>query len=302
MANVKLAAVSMVLVPDKSANLAKMCKYIGELAEKGANLVAFPELSLCGIPHTFSMLTSMPDASAYFVNSAELVPEGPSVQVLMEKAKEHDVYISWTMVEKDKEYCDVFYNTAVLVGPEGFVGKYRKIHQPGTERLFFHPGKEINVFDTKIGKIGLMICFDRWWPETARCLKLKGAEIIVEMSCWPGAKRGNSRDEDQELNFYTKTAFCRTLENSVVFVDANGASPENVTTLLEGLECGHAGIYSPEGYILDSTGWDEGVAIAEIDPQAAIANCFATYGLGNMNSIRDLRPDIYGPIYESRKS
>ncbi|MGE4541044.1 MAG: carbon-nitrogen hydrolase family protein [Bacteroidales bacterium] len=300
MSKIKIASVAMVSVPDKAVNLAKMLCFIDEAAQKGVDLIAFPEFCLPGIPTTFTMMSTNIDATSYWVNAAEYVPEGDSVQALIAKAKERNIYISWTMSEQDKEYCDRFYNCGVLVGPEGFIGKYRKIQQPGTERLFFHPGNEIPVFDTKIGRIGMMICFDRWWPEIARCLKIGGAEIILAMSAWPGTDKSTGED-DFTLNLWTSTGYCRTLENAVVLVDSCGASPENITRMEEGLEAGHARMYSPEGYVIVTTGWEEDMAIAEIDPKAAIANCFATFGLGNMDSIRDLRTDIYIPYFEKHR-
>jgi len=299
MSKVKLAAVSMVSIADKATNLEKMLRYVDDAANQGANLVAFPELCLPGLHPKFNMMSIDFEATKYWVDSSEYVPEGDSVQVLIAKAKERDIYITWTMVERDKEYRYRYYNCAVLVGPEGFVGKYRKIHQPGTERLYLNPGNEIEVFDTKIGKIGMMICFDRVWPEAARCLKMKGAEIIVEMSAWPAEVRGDTTTHIADV--FLKTGFMRAFENSVILIDCCAASPSGVNSILEGLEFGHSNIYGPDGISLSSTDWDEAMCIAELDTIGIMDETFAFQGISGMDFIRDLRPDIYIPIFESYK-
>jgi len=208
------------------------------------------------------------------------------------------MYISWTMVEQDRVYCDRFYNTHVLVGPEGFVGKHSKAHLAGTERLYFYPGKDCNVYDTTIGKIGMVTCVERNYPELSRCLKLAGAEIVISADAWPGLDKSLG-EKDPYLCMHKQMGNSRAVENAVVFVDSNAACAAGITRVEEGLEVGHARIVSPEGIELASTGWEEGVAMVEIDPQAAIKNCFATFMIGNSDFIKDLRPDIYLPFYEN---
>lgn len=299
MAKLKLAAVSMVSVANKAENLEKMLRFVDDAADQGGNLVVFPEFCLPGLHPSFNMLSVNPEANNYWISAAEYVPDGPSVQTLIAKAKERNIYISWTMVERDSEYRNKFYNCAVLVGPEGFVGKYRKIHQPGTERLYLHPGNEIKVFDTKIGKIGIMICFDRIWPELARCLRLQGAEIIIGMSAWPGDVRGDLTTHAAEI--FMTSSFCTAHGNGVVLVDCCACSPTHVQTVREGLELGHSNIRDAAGRVLAMTGWDEEMCITEVDPVAAMDSAFADVGIGGVDYIRDLRPDLYGPIYESFK-
>ena len=297
MAKMKLAAVSMVSIPDKTANLEKMLSYVDKAADQGTNLIAFPELCLPGLHPAFNMVSALPPASAYWFEAAEYVPEGPSVQSLIDKAKERDIYITWTMVERDSQFRNKTYNCAVLVGPEGFVGKYRKCHQPGTERLYLQRGNEIPVFDTKLGKIGLMICFDRVWAEFSRCLKLQGAEIIVAMSAWPGDIRGDMTTHGVEL--FMNAAFMNAYTNSVVMVDSCACSPDGIQTVMEGLELGHSSIRDTTGRPLAMTGWDEEMCIAEVDPIASMDSTYASQGLTGNDYIRDLRPDLYLPIYEN---
>jgi predicted amidohydrolase len=111
---------------------------------------------------------------------SEAIPHGITTDFLMGLSNEKGVYIAAGLPERDG---DMFYNSAVLTGPEGFIGFYRKTHLFFEENLFFSPGNTgFRVWDTKIGKIGIMICFDWFFPESARTLALKGAEVIAHPS------------------------------------------------------------------------------------------------------------------------
>ena len=151
-----LASVAMDLVNDKAANRAKMDSYVEKAAAQNADFVLFPELALGGVPKN-PMFIFNPDDAKYQHDVAELVPEGDSTQHFIEMAKKLDIYIGWGMAEQSHERFDALYNTLVVVGPEGFVGKYRKVHQPLTERIMFYSGSgDYPVFDTRFGKIGLI--------------------------------------------------------------------------------------------------------------------------------------------------
>ena len=118
--------------------MSKYLQFIEKAAQQKADLIVFPELSLQGFPP--SMLEVDPDHALYQHREAELVPEGPTTQLLIQKAKEHNMYIAWGMTERDHDKFDALYNSLVLVGPEGYLDTYRKIHNPMTERLYYFPG------------------------------------------------------------------------------------------------------------------------------------------------------------------
>jgi predicted amidohydrolase len=110
------------------------------------------------------------------VDAAEPIP-GPSTEYFVQQAKKHHFYVVAGLVERDRH---LVYNTAVLVGPEGFVGKYRKVTLPRGEWTGgVFPGHEFPVFPTPLGKIGIMVCYDGFYPEVARQLSAHGAEIIA---------------------------------------------------------------------------------------------------------------------------
>lgn len=146
---------------------AQFAPFIAEAAEKHVDLVVLPE--------TLTYFGTGLD----FVDVAEPIP-GPSTKCFGELAKQHDLYIVAGLVEKDEH---LMYNTAALIGPDGkLVGKYRKVCLPRTEiEAGFEPGHEYPVFDTRFGKVGMMICYDGFFPEVARELSNRGAEVIA----WP---------------------------------------------------------------------------------------------------------------------
>lgn len=295
MANIKIASVAMKAPADKKANIETYLKYIESAAEQGVRLIVFPEYSLPGIHPEFTLSRASAAAATYYAFAAERIPEGPSTRRLIEAAKEHNMYIVFGMAEQDEIRPDYTYNTAVLVGPEGFIGKHRKIHPTGSERLLVMPGHELNVYETELGRIGLLICNDKVFPETSRALKIAGAEIIVCCTCWPAMNR-KLGDNDPMLKIHNGMGTFRALENTVIFVDSNIAG----TLDGEHYECGHSRVVSPMGTDLASTGWDEGMAVAELDVQQTIKGFFASLMGGSISysSLRDLRPDVYMPFYE----
>jgi predicted amidohydrolase len=145
-------------------------------AEKQIDLIIFPELATTGY-----------EVSERYGELAEPFPEGETIRIFQEQAKKFGVHIIFGFVEcAEKDGEPVLYNTAALINDQGeAVGKYRKSHLvDGEETKYFAKGTEYNVFDTSIGKIGIMICWDTAYPEVARILALKGAEIIAVPAAW----------------------------------------------------------------------------------------------------------------------
>lgn len=158
-------------------NLEKAGRMIDEAAGNGAELIVLPELFSTG--YAFD---NRKDAYAY----GEPVPEGSASQFLIGKAKEHKVYIAASMLEKEGED---LYNCALLSGPDGPVGKYRKLHLMGDEHFWEEPGNlGIPVFHTRIGRIAMLICLDGFYPETYRLCALQKADIICVPTNWSHIK------------------------------------------------------------------------------------------------------------------
>ncbi|TDD01110.1 hydratase [Nonomuraea deserti] len=160
-------------VENLKANALAVEQRLTAAAEAGAGLIVLPELATTGY-----VFETREEAFAH----AEAVPDGPTVQGLARFAAERDVYVVACVVEQDG---DKLFDTAVLAGPEGYIGRYRKTHLWNTEKLWFTPGDEgYSVFDTRIGRIGLLVCWDIWFPETARIVAQMGADIICIPTGW----------------------------------------------------------------------------------------------------------------------
>jgi N-carbamoylputrescine amidase len=173
---VNVAVVQMdpqVGLENKEENVRKTLELIDQASANGANLIVLPEL--CNTGYSFE---NREDAYAH----AEVVPNGPTVDKWVAKAKEKNAYIVAGITEVEG---NLLFDTAVLVGPEGYIGKYRKTHLWNTEKLFFTPGDTgYPVFETRIGRIGMLICWDIWFPEVARILSMQGADIICSCNNW----------------------------------------------------------------------------------------------------------------------
>ncbi|WP_263262922.1 nitrilase family protein [Pseudomonas sp. RIT-PI-S] len=155
------------------ANVAHGLALAERAVADGARLIVLPEL--CNTGYAYRGRTE-----AYAL--AEAVPDGATVQLWQAFARKHGVYLAAGIAERDGMR---LYDCAVLLGPEGFIGKYRKAHLWNCEKLWFCPGDlGFPVFETPIGRIGLMICWDLWFPEVPRLLALQGADIICSLNNW----------------------------------------------------------------------------------------------------------------------
>ena len=173
---------------------------------------------------------------------AESVPDGPTTQRLSQLAQSRDMYVVAGLPERDG---DQLFNSAVLVGPKGFMGVYRKTHLFFEETLFFSPGDTgFRVWDIGIARIGILICFDWYYPESARTLALKGADIL----CHPS---------NLVLPHCPDAMVTRCLENKVYAITANrvGQEERGGKPLLRYI--GNSEIVSPNGKILHRASPDQ---------------------------------------------
>ena len=150
------------------ANVEAMAKILEQLPSAPARLVVFPEMASTG--YLFEDRTRL-------WHMAEPIPDGPTTRHWAELARRYQLYVVVGLPEREG---DAIYNSAVLVGPEGYVTKYRKLHLWSEEKLLYKPGNlGFVIADLPIGRIGLMICYDLWFPEQARILRLMGADVLA---------------------------------------------------------------------------------------------------------------------------
>jgi len=167
---------------DVAANVARSLQMIEEAAARGARLVVLPELCNTGY-----MFASRDEAFAL----AEEIPGGLTVAAWSEAAARHRLHIVAGITERDGMR---LYNSAVVLGPTGYIGTFRKVHLWNEENLYFEPGDlGFPVFHTPIGRIGVAICYDGWFPEAYRLCALQGADIVCVPTNWvpiPGQAPG----------------------------------------------------------------------------------------------------------------
>lgn len=205
MQDIRIAAVSMNgRLGEPEAVLTEIADWTAKAVAEGAELIFFPELVVHGhcTPNTYEL--------------AEAVPDGPSTQRLCQIAREHNVVLSAGLSEKEN---NLVFNTQIVAGPEGYIGKQRKIHPSRDEVLFYKGGREMPVFDIGKCKIGIQICYDKLFPEISRILCLRGAEVLL----MPHAARRLMWDETQEsqtaarrdlAEYERKMIPARAIENS----------------------------------------------------------------------------------------
>jgi len=250
---------------DPDRNRTVMTRALDQL---DADLVVFPELSNSG--YNFSCAADLHVA-------AEPSDRGETVSLWRRTVADRNMIVVGGFAERCGDEC---YNSAALATPAGDLYVYRKIHLFGTEPRFFSPGcDEPAVYDVNGVRIGMMICFDWAFPETARVLALKGAQII----CHPSnivttvAQRGMT---------------VRSLENRVFSITANRTGDENGVAGPLHFQ-GRSQIVSPTGEVLACSGEaDEEWRVAEIDPTTADDKMLA--GLVDMFAAR--RPELYSAL------
>lgn len=205
---VTIAAVQMdVVYEDRDATLGKVLHWVDKAGAEGADVVVLPELILSagyGLGERFHRL-------------AETVP-GDSSEALGEKAREHQLYVVAGIAERDAT--GTVYNSSFIVGRDGsLAGLYRKTHIFTPTESFFALGSELPVFDLDFGRVAIPICYDLEFPEPARVLCLKGAELILTMAAhWRGTGSVGTPE-----NFITTIYAARSLENRVPLALANRA-------------------------------------------------------------------------------
>jgi N-carbamoylputrescine amidase len=194
MAKVKVGIVQMSCTADKSANLEKAKEKVKEAATKGAQIVCLQEL------FTSLYFCDVEDYENFKL--AEPIP-GPSTEALGELAKELGVVIIASLFEKRAQ--GLYHNTTAVLDADGaYLGKYRKMHIPDDpayyEKFYFTPGDlGYKVFNTRFAKIGVLICWDQWYPEASRITALMGAEILFYPTAIGWA---TSQDEDTNIEQY----------------------------------------------------------------------------------------------------
>src|SRR5262245_20615850 len=261
---------------DTDHNLELCLARIEEAAASGAELLVLPE---CAIPGY--MFDSAEEALPF----AEEIP-GPSSEALERACNRLGLYVVCGLLEREG---DALHNAAVLVGPDGLLGTYRKTHLPflGVDR-FVVPGDELQVYDTPIGLIGVEICYDLRFPEVTRTLALKGAEIVAHPTNFPMAARIQT-----EL-----ITVARAAENRIYLLTANRVGKERT-----GEFCGWSQIVDPYGKRLaEADEREEKLLVGEVDVEKARDKDYVIPGEYELYLFGHRRPELYGALVEETQA
>ncbi|MGW3622947.1 carbon-nitrogen hydrolase family protein [Streptomyces sp. NPDC000880] len=279
MSTLRMAAVAAEFGRDLEEDFAIAERLIKEARSEGVQLLALPEACLGGY------LLSLDDTASTNEGEGDAGPpalalDGPEIRRLTALAGEMTVVAGYCEADGDLRY-----NSVVCVNGDGVLGNHRKVHQPLSEDASYASGDRFAAFDTPVGRIGMMICYDKAFPESARALALDGAEIGVCVSAWPGARTNATTDlaGDRWKRRFDLFDRARALENQIVWLSANQAGTFGSLRFV-----GSAKVVDPGGEILADTGVPAGLAVAELDVAQALETARRSMG-----HLRDRRPETY---------
>ena len=233
-----------IVLGDIEKNLKIMESLIKNAQEKcdgNLDLIGFPELFITGY-----------NLRDNYSKVAEEIPSSSKAQKGMANlAKKHNVHIATGIVEK---YGKTLFNSAIMIGPEGYIGHYRKQFLPNfgpfEEKMFFGEGNETPVFDTPFGKVGIHICYDIFFPDTSMGLALNGADLILNLSASPTTSRP----------LFHRVIPARAIETTCFYAYANNVGTQGSLTF-----AGESVIVDPRGKtIANIPSFEEGVIVCEL--------------------------------------
>ena len=261
---------------DVDDNLQRVLHWIDQAGEAGADLAVLPECMLSG--YAFD---SREEALTHAIELSD-----PRFDELAKAAAAKHLHLTLGFLERRD---DKLFNAAALIGADGIIGNYRKIHLPhlGIDRFVDRGDLPYQVHQAGELRVGLAICYDSSFPEPMRLLGLHGADVIALGTNWPV---GASRTAEV-------VPPARSMENHLFFAAANRIGEENGFGF-----CGCSSICGPDGVVLAATDGDDAIMlVAEIDPaHARNKRIERVPGKHVIHRFNDRRPEFYGPISEPR--
>ena len=271
----------MSCVKDKSSNVSKTIEKISDAAAKGAQIICLQEL------FTSLYFCDIEDHDNFLL--AEAIP-GPSTDVLSKIAKEKNVVIIASLFEKRSS--GLYHNTTAVIDADGkYLGKYRKMHIPDDpgfyEKFYFTPGDlGYKVFETKYAKLGVLICWDQWYPEAARITAMMGADILFYPTAIGWAKHQDENTNTEQYNAWQTIQRSHAVANGVHVVSVNRVGEEGNMKFWGG-----SFVSNPFGSLLFKASHDhEETIVIEIDLEKS------EYYRTHWPFLRDRRIDSYEPI------
>ena len=288
MSILKVGMVQQSCTTDIKANIAKLTENICECAAKGAKLVVLQEL------HNSVYFCQTEDAS--LCDLAETIP-GPSTEYFGDLAKRLGIVLVLSLFEKRAP--GLYHNTAVVIEKDGSIaGKYRKMHIPDDpcfyEKFYFTPGDlGFRPIQTSVGSLGVLVCWDQWYPEAARLMALNGAQLLIYPTAIGGVGTDSKEEQQTQRQAWQLVQRGQSVANGVPVVPVNRVGHEDDPSgITIGLDVwGYSFAPGPQGELLGQFGTDEeGVKVVDIDIDRT------EYVRRGWPFLRDRRIDAYDPI------
>jgi predicted amidohydrolase len=269
-----VATVAANFTRNVDACLMRIESILADARERGAGLVVLPDASLGGYLSRFHAGDPPEPPPA-------LDRHGPELGRVCRAAGDLVVCLGFCEADGDRRY-----NTAVCVSGDGILGCHRKVHLPPPDQAVYTPGRGFEPFDTPLGRMGLLVDYDKTFPEAARTLAARGAELIACLCAWPASVsvRASRLDLDPQTALFNLYDRARAAENQVVWVSANQSGQFGQLRFL-----GQSKVVGPGGQVLASTNTKPGLATATIDLRAELERARRTF-----NHLAERRAETYG--------
>jgi nitrilase len=270
---IRIAAAAAHFGRELQFSLARIAKIIEDARRAGVSLLVLPDAALGG--YLADLHHPDPDALP-----PALKPDDPVIARVGALAAEMVVCVGYCEADGADRY-----NAAACVTGDGVLGRHRKVHLPAGEVAAYQAGDRFEAFDSPVGRIGMLIDYDKTFPESARSLALDGAEIIACLSAWPASitNRAPRMAQDRQSRLFDLYDCARAAENQVVIASSNQTGAIGGMRFL-----GQAKVVGPGGNILARTWAKGGLAVAELDVGAEIANARRL-----LHHLRERRPASY---------
>jgi predicted amidohydrolase len=273
MAVMRIAAAAAHFGRDLDRSVDRIAMVVMAARKVEASLLVLPDAALGG--YLADLRSPDPDALPPAIG-----PDAPELRRVAALAGDMVVCLGYTEVFEGRRW-----NAAACLHGDGVLGRYRKVHQPPGEALVYAAGAEIAAFDTPVGRLGMLIDYDKTFPEAARTLALDGARIIACLSAWPASitQRAPRLTQDRQSRLFDLYDCARAAENQVVWVSANQTGSMGGLRFL-----GQSKVVGPGGEVLARTWGKAGLAVAEVDVDAEIERARLV-----LHHLAERRPDLY---------
>lgn len=265
-------------------DLDRVLALVEEARDAGVQLLALPHAALGGYVGDLD-----PDVDEPPDLPPTCRPDGPELAEIIDAAGSLVVCLGFTEAVGERRA-----NTAVCLDGTGVLGLHRKVHLPAGEIPWYVPGDRFVAFDTPVGRLGLLIDYDKSFPEAARSLALAGAEVLVVCCAWPASRTNQAARlvQDRQTRLYDIYDQARAAENQVVLISSNQTGTLGALRYI-----GQSKVVGPDGAIIARVGARAGLVVADVDVAASV-----TGARRRLHHLAERRPSAYAPTLSHEPS